>query len=151
MSIGKVSFGQAQAQVQTQQPKEKSSGIISDTATVGSIGVLVGGGLNYLEQKSIIKNPDKYINVLKKQAYENIKEIRKTKGHTKEAAAEVINVGKKAFADIKAVRDFAKAGKIDWGSVGKQAGKIGIYAAGIYLAYRGIKAGIKSLFSSDKA
>ena len=151
MSIGKVSFGQAQAQVQTQQPKEKSSGIISDTATVGSIGVLVGGGLNYLGQKSIIKHPDKHINVLRKYASDVVKEIRKTKGNTKEAAAEVVEVGKKAFAEIKAVRDFAKAGKIDWGSVGKQAGKIGIYAAGIYLAYRGIKAGIKSLCSSDKA
>ena len=137
MAISKVSF---EARTVATEPQQKSSGIIKGTLTTAGLGATVMGGLNYFNQRSIIKNPNKHIDIVKNSTNKTIKAIRKILGNTTEAGEAIIICGKNAFTQMRLIRDFAKEGKVNLKYVGKTAGVAAVAAGGVFLAYRGIKA-----------
>ena len=141
MAVGNVSFGQ-----QLIQP-QKSSGVVKGTVISAGVGAGVLGGLSYIGQKNIIKNPEAVITNLRKIGAAGMRAIREAIANPEEAKKAALEYGRGVMAKIREVRDFAKAGKIDFKVLGKSAAVGAVVVGGIYLAYRGIKA----LFTKNEA
>ncbi len=122
----------------------QGSNVVTNTAVAAGIGAGVAGGSNYVYQKAILKNPAKYIKELKTRQDTFIKKLTasaKKNKMSKKDLNEVIKYTEEIFKKpVEYAQNLAKSGKVNWKEVGKRAGIGAVVVAGVYLAYRGVKA-----------
>ena len=94
------------------------------TAITAGVAGTISAGLNYFGQKGILKNKEMYTDIYK-TAIETAKES---------------GVEKFVEKTWKSINDIIAKGKVDWKTIGKNAGKTALFFGGLYLAYRGIRA-----------
>lgn len=141
-SVNSVSFGGSQ------RGNENQSHTLRNTSLFAGGGALALGGLEFLNQRYIIKNPEKIIKGMEDGLKENLKKLDSKEGKESfkklcersgkkfdEELGRIKTLLTEGFEDAKQyITDFSKKGKYDWKEIGKSAAWGAAIAGGIYLA-----------------
>lgn len=118
--------------------------VAKGTTVAAGIGAAAGLASGYCTAKYLIKNKDLY-----QQGASIASGVAKELGKNANPVLKFLTkLNRKSLIDI---RQMLNSGKISTKYMGKMALYGALFYGGAYLTYRGIKAGIQKIFSSNKA